>query len=69
MVGGVVAAWFSDLIGGVILVLGFAAFWIACGVFPGIYLAIFPFAGLLHLLTWMLSVRPPAVENTPPPSS
>jgi hypothetical protein len=68
MIAGAALAWWKDMIGGAVIVLGFAAFWIINSHFPGDFFFVFGLAGLLHLLAWLLKAKPP-IENAEPPKA
>lgn len=58
MIAGAVLAWKSELAGGVVILLGFAYFWILGGKSPGLYLSCLPLSGCLYLISWLLRHKP-----------
>ena len=60
MVLGALAAWKWELVGGLVVLLGFGMFWYLNGSYPGGYFTVFPLAGCFFLIAWLLDHRPDA---------
>ncbi len=54
MVAGAIGAWWKELIGALLMIVGFIGLWIVQQHFPGSWFGVFPLAGLLHLIAWSL---------------
>jgi hypothetical protein len=66
MMIGALIAWRWELIGAVTLLAGFGLFWGFGGSYPGGYFNLFPLAGCLHLIAWLLEHQPVKVPEVEP---
>lgn len=63
MILGTLAAWKWEVVGTFITFAGFIVNWIAAGQYPEPLLGLFPAAGCLYLIAWMLDHEPATVEK------
>ena len=61
---GALAAWKWQVIGPMCIFVGFGVLWFAGNRYPGNYFDLFPLAGCLHLIAWLLDHKPVSAPAT-----
>jgi hypothetical protein len=66
MMIGVLAAWKWEVAGAFLILAGFVVKWVAAGQYPATLFGLFPLAGFLYLIAWMLEHEPVAATAANP---